>query len=115
MSVVEDNGAKEVFQRDIKIDIDLKGDYFKSNEIFCIPVNNKTNLIELNYIEYISFEYNNLSFYQKNEILIWSLVISILFIIIAIAIILYFYFKKRKNSSLEKNVLNISLSGLGKQ
>ena len=110
MSVVEDNGAKEIFQRDIKIDIDLKGDYFKSNNIYCIPVNTKTNLIELNYIEYISFEYKNLSFYQKHEILIWSIVISILFIIVAIGIIAYFYFKRRKKSSLEKNILNISLS-----
>ena len=115
MSVVEDNGAKEIFQRDIKIDIDLIGDYYKSNNIFCIPVNTKTNLIELNYIEHISFKYKNLSFYQKHKILIWSLVISILFIIAAITIIVYFYFKRWKKSSLEKNILNISLNSLEKQ
>ena len=71
LTVIEDDGANAIFQTDIKIDINLKGDSYASNEIFCIPVDSKTNYIEIFHIEAQKFEYENLRTYQKNKTLIW--------------------------------------------
>jgi hypothetical protein len=110
LTVIEDNGANEIFQTDIKIDINLKGDSYYSNKIFCIPVDSKTNFIEIFYIDIEEFEYENISTYQKNKTLILLMIISIIFIIVII--ICYFKRCRKSDGNLENNVLNVSLNSL---
>ena len=105
ITVVEDDGENELIEKDIKIDIDLKEGYL--NVIDCIPVNNKTNIIEKNYIEYKIFYYKNIKSSEHNYsalIIVISMVISIIILII----FLFFYFKgyKRSYEDIEKDVLN---------
>ena len=113
MTYVEDNGENEIFQIDIKIDINLKEN--EKNQIYCIPVDTKTNLIEIanNYNKrFIYQNVPNLSFFQRNKVLILSLVISILLIIIIILIIYYFKRKKQSSEDIEKKVLNEKLTSI---
>jgi hypothetical protein len=112
LTVIEDNGANEIFQTDIKIDINLKGDSYYSNKIFCIPVDSKTNFIEIFYIDIEEFEYENISTYQKNKTLILLMIISIIFIIVIIIIICYFKRCRKSDGNLENNVLNVPLNSL---
>ena len=105
ITVIEDDGENELIEKDIKIDIDLKEGYL--NVIDCIPVNNKTNIIEKNYIEYKIFYYKNIKSSEHNYsalIIVISMVISM----IILMIFLFFYFKgyKRSYEDIEKDVLN---------
>ena len=97
MTCVEDDGVNEIFQIDIKIDINLK----EFPGIFCIPVNTKTNLFEMRYYDYTYFTSEYLSFYERNKILILSVVISIilllLLLIIIIIILIICYSRDGKN------------------
>ena len=107
ITVIEDDGENELIEKDIKIDIDLKEGYL--NVIDCIPVNNKTNIIEKNYIEYKTFYYKNIKSSENHHnysalIIVISMVISM----IILMIFLFFYFKgyKRSYEDIEKDVLN---------
>ena len=51
------------------------------NEIFCIPVNNKTNLIERVYIESTLFEYKKSTFFGNHKLAILLLIIETIIII----------------------------------
>jgi uncharacterized protein YrzB (UPF0473 family) len=112
LTVIEDDGANAIFQTDIKIDINLKGDSYASNEIFCIPVDSKTNYIEVFHIEAQKFEYENLRTYQKNKTLIWVTIVSIIFIIVITIIICYFKRCRKSAENIENNVLNTPLNSL---
>ena len=107
ITVVEDDGENELIEKDIKIDIDLKDDCL--NDIYCIPVNNKTNIIEKNYIEYKIFYYKNIkSSENHHNYSALIIVISIVILIIILIIFRFFYFKgyKRSNEDIEKDALN---------
>ena len=107
ITVVEDDGENELIEKDIKIDIDLEDDCF--NAIYCIPVNNKTNIIEKNYIEYKIFYYKNIkSSENHHNYSALIIVISIVILIIILIIFRFFYFKgyKRSNEDIEKDALN---------
>ena len=112
LTVIEDDGANAIFQTDIKIDINLKGDSYASNEIFCIPIDSKTNYIEVFHIEVQKFEYENLRTYQKNKTLIWVTIVSIIFIIVITIIICYFKRCRKSAENIENNVLNTPLNSL---
>ena len=114
MTCVEDDGENEIFQIDIKIDINLKENGFDT--LSCIPVDIKTNLIEIGNYYYTRFIYeniSNLSFFQRNKVLILLLVISILLLIIIIILIICYYKRRKKSSeNIEKKVLNEKLTSI---
>ena len=115
MTVVEDNGENEIFEKDIEIDIDLKS----SNRIHCIPINSKTNLIEKAYLDYKYFDYKNWpTNSHKNKSYTWLIVLVVIVpIILLIIIIIFCYFKRRNKNSLyskdlENNVLKEEFNGI---
>ena len=111
MIEIEDDGKNEIFEKDIKIDIEL--DENTKNVIFCIPMIKKTNLIERTYIESTLFEYKNLTFFEKHKFLIVFLIIGIvLFILILAIIILYLKCRNTSIRELEDKVLNEKLNSV---
>ena len=113
MTCVEDDGENEIFQINIKIDINLKENGFDT--LSCIPVDIKTNLIEIGNYYYTRFIYENisyLSFFQRNKVLILLLFISILLLIIIILIICYYKRRKQSSENIEKKVLNEKLTSI---
>ena len=112
MKVVNDDGKNEIFEKDIKIDIDLNdnGD-LELNEIICIPVNIKTNLIETNYIDSTSFKYKNLTSFQKHKYLIIFLPLGIIIFLI-VAIICYFRLRRSTSKDLENKILSEDLKNI---
>ena len=112
MKVVNDDGKNEIFEKDIKIDIDLNdnGD-LELNKIICIPVNIKTNLIETNYIDSTSFKYKNLTSFQKHKYLIIFLPLGIIIFLI-VAIICYFRLRRSTSKDLENKILSEDLKNI---
>ena len=114
MTVVEDNGENEIFEKVIEIDIDLKG----SNRMYCIPINSKTNFIEKNYIDFKYFDYKNWpTNSHKNKFYTLVIVLVIIIPIILLIIIIVCYLKRHNKNSLyskelENNVLKEQLNSI---
>ena len=100
MTIVEDKGLKEIFETDIEINIELIEDTkynYEKNNILIVPINNKTNLVEIKYLSYKEFKYNKIIEGNNNidNIFVVIIVSMILSLVIAIAIFCYLRYKKR--------------------
>ena len=116
MVILEDNGEKEIFEKEIEVKIDLIEDSYNKNKAYFFPINTKTNLVEKPYTVYTEFEYKNLSFIQKkktNIVLIILLILIIIIIIIAIVLIILKY-RKKSNSSFDKTDLTEEMNPIYK-
>ena len=100
MAIIEDNGVKETFSKDIKINIDL----YRTNDIFIIPLFKNTNYIIYDYIIKSEFKYVNVPKKEDNKLLLYILIpiISIIIIIIAIFICLRHRKKNNKEITVDK-------------
>ena len=116
MVILEDNGEKEIFEKEIEVKIDLIEDSYNKNKAYFFPINTKTNLVEKPYTVYTEFEYKNLSFIQKKKAkiaLIILLILIIIIIIIAIVLIILKY-RKKSNSSFDKTDLTEEMNPIYK-
>ena len=100
MTMVEDDGTSEIFEKEINIDINLKK---QSNEIYAVPVRKGINLIEEGLFKYTFFDYKNHKNDKSNKKTTLIIVFSIIGAILVIVALLIIYFKvcKKKNNSIE--------------
>jgi len=99
MTIIEDDGTKELYENEIEIDIDLK----ENNTILFVPFNAKNNRLHFLHLNLTYFEYKNLNFFEKNKIGIILSVIGAILIIIIIIIVICCCKKCKKNKNDEYN------------
>ena len=99
MTIIEDDGKKEIYETEIEIDIELKN----KNKIIFLPINKNNDKLYLLYQASTNFDYNNKTNYLKIFLIIGIIII----LIIAIALIIYF--KKKRNNTGSDDVNNVLL------
>ena len=97
MTIVEDDGTNEIFEKEIDIDIRLKEN---NNEIYAVPIRKGINLIEEGYFKYtyFDFDYKNHKSKKKKTLIIVFSIIGAILLIFALVIIYFKACKKKKNS-----------------
>ena len=113
MKALDDNGLNEIFDKDFTVDIELI-ELNETNNILCVPVNAKTNMIEHSYISSGNFNYTNFPFPQKNNTLIFVViaVVAAIILVIIIFILIKCICCKKSNEDVEQKVLEEKLGGV---
>ena len=99
MTIIEDDGTKEIFEYEIDIDINLNEE--QSNSITLIPVRKEINLIDKYNIQRTYFDYKNHNQNSSKKtilIIIFAIVGAILIIVV---LIIVFKVRKKKGNSID--------------
>ena len=90
MITIEDDGQKEIIEKEVKLDI--KVDKSFSNKMIIAPLIMENNLVDTHFGKAFYFDF---TYHSKSKI--WIIVLAIVLPLIAIIIVgLIIYFKKRK-------------------
>ena len=113
MKALDDNGLNKKIDKDFTVDIELI-ELNETNNILCVPVNAKTNMIEHSYISSGNFNYTNFPFPQKNNTLIFVViaVVAAIILVIIIFILIKCICCKKSNEDVEQKVLEEKLGGV---